>query len=126
LLIYTVLLIVVLLVKYLINRKINLNQPKSVKLEVVKETLMNKVNKLKSIDKELIIDYNFNYKFKTYLTSYITFHKYYTVNNLGNRQKIRIIISCNINKYEQVIFDKVYKLTDSYDLFLKDIQECTI
>ena len=124
LMIYTSILLISILINNFVNYKINTNQPKSIKLEVVKEELIEKLTKKKSVNKDLLIDYKLNFKFRTYLTSYITLHKYYTVDSLGNKQKLRIIISCKVSNYSQVIFDKIYKMTDTYDLFLEDIKQC--
>lgn len=122
--IYAAILLVCILINSFVNYKINTNQPKSIKLEVVKEELIEKLTKKKSVNKDLLIDYKIDCKFKTYLTSYITLHKYYTVDSLGNKQKIRIIISCKVSNFKQVLFDKIYKMTDTYDLFLEDVKQC--
>lgn len=124
LILYVGILFVCIIINSILNYKINRNQPKNIKLEVVKEELINKLTKKKSVNKDLLIDYTFEYKFKTYLTSIISLHKYYTVDSLGNKQKIRIIISCKVSNYNQVIFDKIYKMTDTYDLFLEDVKQC--
>ena len=77
--IYAIILFVSILINSLVNYKINTNQPKSIKLEVIKEEITVYLNRVKSVNKDLIIDYKFNKRIKTYLTSKIYIHKYFEV-----------------------------------------------
>lgn len=122
LIIYSILLIVVLIARKIINHKVNINQPKEIKLEVVKETILNYFYKNKSVNKELIIDYKLNKKLRTYLASKIYIHKFYEVDKNNAKSRVRILIECNTCNYKQIIFDNTYELTTLYDTVIEDIK----
>lgn len=122
LIVYSLILVMSIIIKYILCRITDRNQPKEVKLEEVKEKILYILNKKKSAYKELITDYDLEIKSKTYLASKIYLHKYYTVDKNNNKQKIRIIFECKVSNYRQIIFDKIYELTDAYSKLLEDFK----
>lgn len=115
-----------LIIKYILDKKIRRSQPKQIKLETIKETLIEILKKKKLVYKELIEDYKLDIKVKTYLTSKIHIHKYYIVDKNNFKQKIRIIIDSEISNYKQIIFDKQYKFNERYETLINDISELKV
>lgn len=124
LILYAGILFVCIVINSILNYRINRNQPKNIKLEVVKEEITVYLNKVKSVNKDLIIDYKFNKLIKTYLTSKIYIHKYFEVDENNIKNKVRILIDCDASNYKQIIFDKTYKLTELYTTLIKDVSKC--
>ena len=122
LILYSIILITAIVIQIYVNHKIKITQPKDIKLEVVKEQIVKKLNKLKIETRELLIDYNLDKKFRTYLASKIIIHKYYTVDNSNYKEKIRIIIECKVSNYNQIVFDKIYNLNEKYETLLNDLK----
>lgn len=123
---YTIILITALILNYGLDIEIKKNQPKKIKMEVVKEDILKYLNKTKRNYKELIMDYKLEKRLKTYLTSKIKIHKYYTVNKMDNKQKVRVFIECEISNYKQVIFDREYEMTEKYETLIGDFKEYEI
>ena len=120
--IYTIILIGAIITQVIVNNRIKNKQPKEVKLEVVKEKVLKKLNNYKSSTKELIIDYKLNKAFKTYLNSFVIIHSYYVVDETNTKQQIRIMIECRVSNYNQIIFDKTYSLTEKYQILVEDFK----
>ena len=120
--IYAVILVGAIITQVIVNNRIKRKQPKEIKLEVVKEKILEKLNKYKSSTKELIIDYMLNKAFKTYLNSFIIIHSYYVVDETNTKQQIRIMIECRVSNYNQIIFDKTYSLTEKYETLIEDFK----
>lgn len=123
---YSLVLVLSFIIKYVLDKKIRKSQPKQIKLETIKETIIEILTKKRLVYKELIIDYDLDLKIKTYLTSKIQIHKYYKVDKENHKEKLRIIIDSEISNYKQIIFDKQYKLNEKYETLLKDINELNI
>ena len=122
--VYAVLLIAGMICKRISTIISYRRQPKSVKFEVIREKILYILYKEKSAYKELLIDYDLNKKLKTYIGSTIYLHKYYTVSKDNKKEKVRILIDCKVSNYRQVVFDKTYKLTETYETFVKDFEQC--
>jgi hypothetical protein len=99
LLLYTAILVIAIVAKVYVNRKINLNQPKTLKLQEVKDSVLYRLNRRKNIYKELIIDYKIAKKFKTYLATPVIIEKLYIPNKKGIKDKVRIIIKAKLSNY---------------------------
>ena len=123
LLCYSIILITCIIIQVILNTKIKRKQPKKIKLEVVKERLLTILKRKKSAYKELILDYDLNIKFKTYLNTKVKINQYYSVDKKNKKLKSRIIIECNISNYRQIIFDRSYKLTTTYEKLLQDLSK---
>ena len=126
LLLYSGILIISIIGKIYVNRKIDLSQPKNIKLEEAKNKVINYLTKRKSSFKELIVDQKLNKKLKTYLASEIQIKTLYQTNAENKKSKIRIFIICKASNYWQVIFDKTYKLTESYQTLIDDFKNTGI
>lgn len=124
LVVYACILLACIIAQFFINRTINFNQPKKVKMEVVKEKVLKHLKRVKSASKDLIIDYKLNKSLTTYLASKIAIHKYFETDENNIKQKIRVVIDCKASNYSQIIFDKTYELTEKYSTLLKEIKEC--
>ena len=124
LIVYLGILIACIIINSILNYKINRNQPKNIKLEVIKEEITVYLNKVKSVNKDLIIDYKFNKLIRTYITSKIYIHKYFEVDENNVKNKVRILIDCDASNYKQIIFDKTYKLTELYTTLIEDVNKC--
>lgn len=124
--IYAVLFITAIIVQACLNKTINKNQPKKIKMGVIKEKILYIINKKKSASKDLIIDYKLDKTFKTYLASKVTIHKLYDVDKFNNKVRVRILIECKASDYNQIIFNKSYKLTDNYNCLIRDIKQLNI
>lgn len=120
---YTLILLIAIIWKFSINKIIQNKQPKQNKLKDLKEDILNRLNKKISVSKDLILDYKINKRFKTYLTVPVKIEKLFVSNNLKQKQKIRIIIKCQASNYWEIIFDKVYELTDTYNKLIQDIKQ---
>lgn len=121
---YIVILVVAIIWRALLNRKLNRNQPKENKLEIVKEQVLTKLKKKKNAYKQLIIDYKLDKKFKTYFATPVKIEKLYELDKNKIKNKVRIIIKCKACDYWEIVFDKTYKLTTQYDILIKDFKEC--
>ena len=121
---YIVILVVAIIWRALLNRKLNRNQLKENKLEIVKEQVLTKLKKKKNAYKQLIIDYKLDKKFKTYFATPVKIEKLYELDKNKIKNKVRIIIKCKACDYWEIIFDKTYKLTTQYDILIKDFKEC--
>ena len=123
LIVYTLLLLIALITKFILNRKVDLSQPKNIKLEVVREQLIAKLTKKKNTFKELLIDYNLRQKFRTYLASEVEILTLYETDKNDSKYKINILILCKASNYWQIIFNKKYPLTTKYQEFLNDVKK---
>ena len=121
---YIVILVVAIIWRALLNRKLNRNQSKENKLEVVKEQVLTKLKKKKNAYKQLIIDYKLNKKFKTYFATPVKIEKLFISDKAGKKTKVRIIVKCEACNYWEIVFDKKYRLTETYDTLIKDFNEC--
>ena len=91
--------LIALITKFILNRKVDLSQPKNIKLEVVREQLITKLTKKKNTFKELLIDYNLRQKFRTYLASEVEILTLYETDKNNNKYKINILILCKASNY---------------------------
>lgn len=121
---YIAILVIAIVWRLLLNRKLNRNQSKENKLEVVKEQVLNKLKKKENVYKQLIIDYKINKKFKTYFATPVKIEKLFVSDKAGKKTKVRIIVKCEACNYWEIIFDKKYRLTETYDTLIKDFKEC--
>ena len=121
LLLYTLILIICIVGKIYVNRKINLSQPKLFKMEEIKDSIEKRLKKKKSAFKELIIDYNLDMTYKTYLASNVDISMYYMTDANNKKYKVGILIKAKASNYYQIIFNKIYKLDELYSTLLADI-----
>lgn len=124
LIIYAIILVIAIVWRAVLNRLIAIRQYKNIKLDVVKEQILYKLNKKKNTFKELIIDYKTSFKFKTYLATPVKVEEIYVPNKNGIKDKVRILIQCRASNYWQVVFDKTYNLTTEYKQLIEDIEKC--
>lgn len=125
LIVYVLILIIAIITRFILNRIIARKQYKEIKLDVAKEQILYKLNKIKNTFKELIIDYKTSMKFTTYLASPVKIDTIYVPNKNGIKDKVRIFIQVKASDYWQVTFDKTYNLTTAYKQLIEDIKECS-
>ena len=124
LVVYACILLASIIVRAVLNRILKLKQPKSMKLEDLHEDLVKKFTKKISSSKELIIDYKLDKNFKTYLNVNCNIEKLYETNDKNEKEKVRVIIKCQASNYWEIVFDKTYELTATYNKLLEDIKLC--
>lgn len=122
LIVYSLILLIAIVWRTILNKILNWNQPKQIKLEVVKESLLYKINKQKNVYKELIIDYTVSKKYKTFLATPVEIEKLYVPNKKGIKDKVRVLIKAKLSNYWEIIFDKTYSLTTEYNVLIEDIK----
>lgn len=119
---YLAILLIAIIWRAILNKKLNLNEPKNIKLEVVKETILYKINKHKNVYKELIIDYTVDKKYKTYLATPVVIETLYIPNKNQIKDKVRILIKAKLSNYWEIVYDKAYPLTTEYKTLIEDIK----